>query len=361
VTGADASGVIVRALVAACAFAAIPSLAHAAGTPAPAATPAAVSEAESDALVRTAFEAPKRVSYVGQLQTIRWGTRIANATIQRVEHLAPASTRRTFLAPEALYGEYDVTVGENTTKIDPKEKRAMVERNPATENSTAMNNSLALLEANYRAILGPVEVVAARPATTVSLVNKYTGERIMRLWIDNETKIVLAKEAYHADGSLAWRTRFDDIRFTTEIPPNIFSLDTPPGFHYVEGRHFADSTADEGHALDEAGFKPVIPHYLPNGFSEVGADVSTIRTVRNLHVIYSDGIRGLSLFENDADDAANFDGLRPMTTHFDGHDATYVRDGPTTLLAWHEHGLAFALVGDLDIRELTEIAISVVP
>jgi negative regulator of sigma E activity len=105
----------------------------------------------------------------------------------------------------------------------------------------------------------------------------------------------------------------------------------------------------------------VIPHYLPNGFSEVGADVATIRTVRNLHVIYSDGIRGLSLFENDTDESANFDGLRPATTHFAGHEATYVRDGPTTLLAWHDHGLAFALVGDLDIRELAQIAISVEP
>ena len=346
-----------RALAVACALAALPSLACA-GTIAP---PAPVSEAESDALVRTAFEAPKRISYVGQLQTIRWGTRIANATIQRVEHLAPASTRRTFLAPEALYGEYDVTVGETTTKIDPKQKRVLVEENPATDNNLAMNSALTLLEANYRAILGPVEVVAARPATTVSLVNKFTGERIMRIWIDNDTKIVLAKEAYHADGSLAWRTRFDDIRFTGEIPANIFSLDTPPGFVAIAGHHYASSTAGQQRALDDAGFKPVIPHYLPNGFSEIGADISTIKSVRNLHVLYSDGIRGLSLFENDTDDSTNFDGLRPVTTHFEGHDATYVRDGPTTLLAWHERGLAFALVGDLDIRELTEIAISVVP
>jgi negative regulator of sigma E activity len=347
----------VRAVIVAVALAALPAVALAAQPP----TSAALSESASDALVRTAFEAPKRISYVGQLQTIRWGTRIASATIQRVEHLAPESTRRTFLAPEALYGEYDVTVGETTSKIDPKQKRVLVEENPATDNSVAINSTLSLLEANYRAILGPVEVVAARPATTVSLVNKYTGERMMRVWIDNETKIVLAKEAYHADGSLAWRTRFDDIRFTSEIPPDIFSLAVPPGFQEIAGRHFASSTSDQQHALDEAGFKPVIPHYLPNGFSEVGADISMIKTVRNLHVLYSDGIRGLSLFENDTDDLANFDGLKPIATHFEGHDANYVRDGPTTLLAWHEHGLAFALVGDLDIHELTEIAISVVP
>ncbi len=346
------------------AFAAVSVLAtlpaSAAPTPAPI-PPATATQAQSDALVRTAFDAPRRVSYVGQIQTIRWGTRIASATIQRVEHLAPQSTRRTYLAPEALYGEVDVTVGVTTTKIDPKQRRVMVEENPTTDNAAALNSNLTLLAQNYKAILGPVEIVAARPATTVSLVNKYTGERMMRIWIDNDTKIVLAKEAYHADGSLAWRMRFDDIRFTGEIPPDIFSTEAPPGFRSIEGHHFADSTADEQGALDDAGFKPVVPHYLPNGFNAIGADITTIKGVRNLHVLYSDGIRGLSLFENDTDAAANFAGLKPATTHFEGHDAQYVRDGPTTLLAWREHGLAFALVGDLDVRELTQIAISVLP
>jgi negative regulator of sigma E activity len=356
--GADAPAWMLRTAVAACALAALTTLATAATVPAPA---PASSDAAADDLVRTAFEAPKHVSYVGELQTIRWGTRIANATVQRVEHLAPESTRRTFLAPEALYGEYDVTVGETTTKTDPRQKRVLIEENPTSENSAAINLNLALLVANYRAIIGPVDIVAARPATTVSLVNRYTGERMMRIWIDNDTKIVLAKEAYRADGSLAWRTRFDDIRFTSTIPANIFSQEVPPGFESIAGHHFANSSADQAHALDEAGFKPVIPHYLPNGFSEVGADVATIHSVRNLHVIYSDGIRGLSLFENDTDTSANFAGMRPEVTHFEGHDATYAREGPTTLLTWHEHGLAFALVGDLDVREMTEIATSVVP
>jgi hypothetical protein len=92
------------AIAAACS---LPAVIMAAPTPAP---------ADSNALVRKALEAPRHVSYVGQLQTIRWGMRVANATIQRVEHLAPSSTRRTFLAPEALYGEYDVTLGTTTTR-----------------------------------------------------------------------------------------------------------------------------------------------------------------------------------------------------------------------------------------------------
>jgi negative regulator of sigma E activity len=316
---------------------------------------------DSNALVKQALEAPRHVSYVGQLQTIRWGTRVANATIQRVEHLAPSSTRRTFLAPEALYGEYDITLGTTTTKIDPKQHRAMVSENPSSDNSIAMNSSIALLVANYKALIGAVEIVAGRPATTISLVNRYTGERMMRLWIDNETKMVLAKEAYHQDGSLAWRSRFDEIRFTGEIPSVVFSTTIPPDFQHVEGRRFADINDDLQRTLDDAGFKAVNPRYLPDGFHIIGAENSTFRGLRNLHLLYSDGIRTLSLFENNADSEPDFGGVKPSITHFEGHDAQYVKDGPTTLLTWREHGLAFALIGDLDLKKLTEIAVSVVP
>jgi negative regulator of sigma E activity len=345
---------MLRRLAAAFAIAAflVPAAAMAAPTPAP---------VDANALVREALDAPRHVSYVGQLQTIRWGNRVANATIQRVEHLAPTSTRRTFLAPEALYGEYDITLGTTTTKIDPKQHRAMISENPASDNVITMNTNIALLAANYRAVTGPVENVAGRPATTVSLVNRYTGERMMRLWIDNETKVVLGKEAYHQDGSLAWRSRFDEIRFTGQIPSGVFSATIPQGFQEVEGRRFADMSDDLQRILDEAGFKAVNPRYLPDGFHIIGAENSSFRGLRNLHLLYSDGIRTLSLFENNADSEPDFGGVKPSITHFEGHDAQYVKDGPTTLLTWREHGLAFALIGDLDLKKLTEIATSVIP
>ncbi len=311
--------------------------------------------------MRTALDATKHVSYVGQLETTRWGARAASATVQRVEHLAPSQTRRTYLAPEDLYGEYDVTSGTTTRKFDPRHNRVLVTDSPGG-NRRAMraDGNVALLEQNYHAVLGPGDVVAGRPASTVWLVNRYTGVRAMRLWIDNGTKVVLAKEAYHADGSLAWRMRFDEIRFTAEIPRNIFSPAVPTGFA-VTDRHFNEISTDLQRMTDEAGFRSVGPRYLPDGFNIIGADVSQVNGVRNLHFVYSDGMRTVSLFENNAGAAADFGTLKPMITHFEGHDAQYVKDGPTTLLSWQERGLAFALVGDLDIRELIQIATSVVP
>jgi negative regulator of sigma E activity len=344
-------------------FAAVCTIAAAVAFPtlALAAQRAPAAPADSNALVRAAIDAPRHVSYVGQLQTIRWGMRVASATIQRVEHLAPSSTRRTFLAPEDLYGQYDITLGTTTTKIDPREHRAMVTENPSSDNASTLNSNLALLAANYRAVAGPVEIVAARPSTTVSLVNRYTGELMMRLWIDNDTRIVLAKEAYRPDGSLAWRSRFDEIRYTNEIPSDDFSVVIPPGFQEVEGRRFADVTDDLQRTFDEAGFKPVNPQYLPDGFHIIGAESSTIDGVHNIHLLYSDGIRTLSLFENDVDSTPDFGGVKPSVTHFEGHDAQYIKDGPTMLLSWREHGLAFTLIGDLDLKGLTDIAASVIP
>ena len=132
----------------------------------------------------------------------------------------------------------------------------------------------------------------------------------MRLWIDVQTHVVLAKEAYHSDGSLAWSTRYEDIRYTDDIPQSIFSSATPPGFVTVHGRSYQEARTLPN-AVPDAGFKPVTPKYLPDGFVLSGADVSQIKGVRNLHLIYSDGIRTISLFENATDRAIDFAGLAP--------------------------------------------------
>ncbi|MFN2460317.1 MAG: sigma-E factor regulatory protein RseB domain-containing protein [Candidatus Velthaea sp.] len=315
----------------------------------------------ADEVVRAAAEAPKHVSYVGQLQSTRWSMNAAVSTITRIEHKAPDETRRTYLAPPGLYGSYFVTHGAKTSRYDVKNSRVVFSENLATENQVAFNDNIALLSANYHAIAGPDEAIAGRPTITVSLINRHNGERMMRLWIDAQTRIVLAKESYHSDGSLASRMKFDEIRYTNDIPDGIFATSVPSGFRAVQGRRYAEPSTDIGSVVKNAGFTPIGPRFLPEGFAIIGADVSEVKGVKSLHLLYSDGLRNLSLFENGSNAAADFGTLKPMTTSFEGHDAQYVKDGPTTLLAWREHRLAFALVGDLEIKELTDIAISVVP
>ena len=315
----------------------------------------------ADELVRAATDAPKRISYVGEEQSTRWGSNQAIATIVRIEHKAPGDTRRTYLAPQSVYGEYTITNGTRSFDFDVARQTLISSENLAADNQVAINNNIALVFANYSAVAGPDQTVAGRATHGVSLINRHTGERMMRLDIDTQTNIVLNKESFHSDGSLASRMRFDEIRFTADIPAGIFATDVPAGYQSVKGRHYGLPSTDIGAAVRNAGFTPVGPRYLPEGFSIISADASMVKGVKSLHLLYSDGLRNLSLFENASNAAADFGTLRPSSTKFENHEAAYVKDGPTTLLAWREHGLAFALVGDLDIKELTEIATSVVP
>jgi outer membrane lipoprotein-sorting protein len=332
-----------------------------AGSAAPAASPPpAVVGSDARPLIVAAAAAPKHVSFVGQMSSIRSGTTRATAVVSKIEHRAPDETRRTYLAPQVLYGQFVISRGAMSWNVDPTMKRVVVSENRAAVDPVAVVDDIALLDSNYRAVRSTSDDVANRKTDVVDLVSRYTGERAMRLWLDTQTHVVLAKEAYHSDGSLAWRTRFDDIRYTEGIPEAIFAASVPAGYQRVRGRSYKEPEMAPG-AIPDAGFTPITPKYLPEGFSLVGSEVATVKSVRNLHLIYSDGVRTLSLFENATNRVADFGVLKPQTTTFENHDAKYVRDGPTLLLAWREKGLAFTLVGDLDLRELVRIGISVVP
>jgi negative regulator of sigma E activity len=313
------------------------------------------------ALLRASIEAPRDLSYVGQFETVRFSSNRASATIVKVEHRAPTLTRRWYLAPESLYGDYTITRGDATYEFDTKHAKVTISRNALMDDPSAASGNFDRVMQNYRALVDGSDTVADRLTYAVVLINKYTGERAARMWIDRGTGLVLKKEEYHANGSVAAQTRFEGIRYTASIPDGIFSTQTPAGYAEVSGPDVAQPSADIESAIKDAGFTPYTPKDLPQGFSLTGADVTTVSGVRTLHLLYSDGLRTISLFENATGAAADFGTLRPKTATFEGHDAQYVEDGPTTLLTWKEHDLHFALVGDLLEPELVAIATSVVP
>ena len=312
-------------------------------------------------LLRASIDAPRNVSYVGQFESVRFSSNRATATIVKVEHRAPSLTRRWYLAPEELYGDYTVTRGDATYEFDNKRETLTVSRTAMLDDPGSASGNFNRVMQNYRALSDGTDTVADRMTDTVVLINRYTGERAARLWIDRTTNLVLKREEYHANGSVASQTRFEGIRYTNSIPDDIFSTAAPAGFAQLAGPDVAQASTDTQRAVREAGFAPYTPKNLPQGFSLIGADVTTVNSVRTLHLLYSDGLRTISLFENARGAAADFGALRPKEISFEGHDAQYVEDGPTTLLTWNEHDLHFALVGDLLKPELVQIAISVVP
>ncbi|GAC1310591.1 MAG: outer membrane lipoprotein-sorting protein [Vulcanimicrobiaceae bacterium] len=321
----------------------------------------AVAATDATTLLRESLDAPKSVSYIGQLETVRFSSNRAVATIAKVEHRAPTSTRRWFVAPEALYGDYIIDRGGSTYQFDTKHSKVIVSRNATPENAVTSSGNIDRVLANYRAVIEGSETVAEHATISIVLLNKYTGERALRVWLDKETHLVLKKEEYHGNGSVASQTRFDALRYTAEIPEGIFSTDVPSGYTQIPGQDVATMDNDIERVIAQAGFKPFEPQILPQGFTKISGDVRDVKGVKTLHLLYSDGLRSISLFENATGAAADFGALHPKTVGINGQQGQYVEDGPTTLLTWKERGLFFALVGDLMRNELVEIAKSVVP
>jgi negative regulator of sigma E activity len=318
----------------------------------------AQSGADGTALLRDAVLAYNKYSYTGQVQNTDFGSQRADSVLFRIDHRAPDMTRRWYLAPDELYGDSIIGRGDASYDIDPHKHEIIVTHDDALDDQVAMDDNFGLLLHNYRAVVGPDDNVAGHKAIDVLLINKYTGETVMRIAVDAQTKLVLEKDRYSPTGSIAHQMRFEQITYTNALPAQLFEI---PSSGYVrrQGPGHALPSNDLEAVVRTAGFQAVGPKYLPDGFLPVAGDVSDIKGVRTLHVLYSDGLRTVSLFENARGAAVDMSKFTVHTTKVRSGDAQYVEDGSTTLLTWASGPRHFALVGELSRAELVRIASSV--
>ncbi len=114
-----------------------------------------------------------------------------------------------------------------------------------------------------------------------------------------------------------------------------------------------------GHALTlsqarrTAGFDLVAPPRLHPGYR-----LDTIRRIEGrdaLHLLYTDGIHTLSLFEQPLDGDL---GLGPRDFR---EYAVYRRQGQRggTILAWRDHALSYVLIGNIEMNQLMDMAQSI--
>ena len=325
------------------------ALALSAATPRPSATD----------LLRDAMSAPQHVSYVGEVQIMRIGSQRSDVSIYRVEHRAPDETRRWYLAPQALYGDSIISLGGTTYSVDVKHERILVSHENENDDQLVENGNFGILMANYDAVYAPDEVLNGRPVRVVLLNNRYTGQTIMRVHIDASTGLLLERQEYASNGSLIENMRVEQVRYTDTIPEGIFQL--PPGLPRENSVAHGALSSDVARVISSAGFAAVVPKYLPEGLRPIAADVTAIKNVPTLHLLYSDGIRTVSFFQNEKDAAVDLSHYRVNAATVASHPAKYVEEGPTTLLAWADGTRHFALVGDLSLSELEKIGASVVP
>uniref|UniRef100_E6Q5F0 Sigma factor AlgU regulatory protein MucB n=1 Tax=mine drainage metagenome TaxID=410659 RepID=E6Q5F0_9ZZZZ len=322
--------------------------------------PGAALAAQRDAtpLLRAALHAPHIVSYVGEIESIRFGAHGTQATLFRVEHRAPDLTHRWYIVPQSAFGETEIERGDTTYVLDPQHHRVLVERNRALDDRIVIADNVGLMLRNYRPVQQGMGHLLGFPVDIVALVNNYTGNTMMRLWLDARSHLVLERKVFGDDGALLGEQRFENLAYAKNIPMRVFAI--PTDLKRVDRTLHRRPSNDIAAVLRTMPFKAHRPHYLPDGFIPIAADRTIDGGVPQAHLLYSDGIRMISLFEN-AGASLDLDGLHARTLRVDGVSAKLASHGSTSLLAWSKNGMHYALVGSLDSEELTKIAASVAP
>jgi negative regulator of sigma E activity len=307
-------------------------------------------------LLQAVLSAPSRISYSGVVESVRTGSHGSQASVYRIEHRAPDLTRRSYSAPPDLLGSSDIVKGNRTFRIDPKRRR-IVETATATLGDVQESASAALIRANYRAVRVGNEMFDGRPTIDALLVNRHTHRATMFVRVDSQTKIVLDRQVFGADGALVSETRLQQVRYG-EVPAATFAL--PKEYAVVAAQQSIGPAEDPERLIREAGFAARKPS-LPEGFAPLDGDVVTLRGTRTIQLLYSDGIRTVSLFESPAAVTPNMNPLHPQSVSIGSHNGEYAEDGSVALLTWNDGTLYYTLVGDLGRPELQSIAGAITP
>jgi negative regulator of sigma E activity len=313
----------------------------------------------AETLLLAAIAAPSSVSYVGVVESVRMGSRQSEASVYRVEHLAPDLTRRVYTAPAALAGDCVVSKRELVFSVDPKRRRIVETRNDAVDDSSALTVDQALLRQNYGVTRTGSESYDGRPAVDLDVINKHTHRIAMVLRIDAATKIVLDQEEFAPGGTLAVVQRFEEIRYASQLPLADFAL--PNHYSLVQGAALEELSGRPDRVARNAGFAAREPRALPDGFGPVEGNLVEMHGVRTVHLLYSDGLRTVSLFESATASTLEATGLEKRSLRVAGRNAEYAEDGATALLAWSDGTLYYTLVGEVGLIDLPRLAESITP
>ena len=221
---------------------------------------------------------------------------------------------------------------------------------PGCERMAAWDETaLATISARYWVLLTGRGRVAGRPAYRITILPRGAERPLRELWVDAERALVLrARQFDLSTGARVVETWFTHVEYDAlpTVPAVGAGPPMPPAF---------SSLVTAERLARVAGFQPLAPTRLPGGFVLRGGLITDCPCgceIRVVHLRYSDGVRGVSLFQRvDAPhqcvDEAVCCGHTPQGRVQTG--------GGMRFLTLRRGGLEVTLVSDLSEEKLRQI------
>ena len=295
-------------------------------------TPAPVVEPAARRLLDRASSMPTTTAYSGVEFVSTWATGGTTSVVVDVEHTPGRGTTVT------------------ASGVGSGAPRSMTVR--AAGVSASSGNAVSLLAAHYSLAVSGVEEVAGRPAEVVTARRPASGSPVVaKLWIDQESGLVLRREVYDDQGRTTRASAFIQVVVGSgsdgarghagdAATTSLGSVQPAQPWDAVIG-------AAELRRMRAAGW--VSPAALPGPLTLVdarrgGADNDVV------HLTYSDGLATVSVFQepgrldlDSASSSAGDSGFRAI--EISGHQV-WVRGTVPQHVTWTSGSLVFTVVAD---------------
>jgi sigma-E factor negative regulatory protein RseB len=204
---------------------------------------------------------------------------------------------------------------------------------------------LHLLARSYDLRVAGAATVAGRRSTVVE-VRRLGGAVAARWWVDETTGLLLRRELYDPAGSTTRTSAFEQVRIGA-------TRRLPAGGTVLRPMDRADLPPDAA-ALRGAGW--VCPDGGLGGLSLVTAGRMATSHGEVLHLVYSDGVMSVSVFEQRGRlDAASLRGWQAQRW---GSALVHVRPGTPRQLVWSGAGSVFTVVADAPAATVVAVVVS---
>jgi hypothetical protein len=197
----------------------------------------------------------------------------------------------------------------------------------------------------YDAGLAGTSVLDTGPASVLELLERDGSIRREVLHVDDASGLIVRRETYAPDGHPLRVVAFTSLEVATEPL-------RPPEVEDLEVETVSLSPADLA-ALDSQGFEA--PDRLPAEYTLVGGYEVDDASVPTLHLVYTDGLYTLSLFQQQGRlSRSALEGATALRTPTDGVVWRWPGSEPRRVI-WTGDGRTYTVLTDAPVDEVLEV------
>ena len=307
-------------------------------------------------LLKKTEDTEKHPSFQGKKITVDFSHSYPQVTYWRITHLGSRQERLEKVTPAGDQEEILITSGPEKLHYFIKQGvliREIVQGEK--QDFDPLRKNIDLARQNYTIETIGESLVGRHKVIRVQLHPRFAGRPQQEIWISPEAGLSLRSEIYGTEGKLSTLESFSEMEINPSIPAAALKINLPENVRKAD--FIVYPQPDLAAAARSFGQRIFVPDFLPAGFVLKGIVLNKIGENSRLQLIYSDGLTGLSVFEEKHQPTVDTAlGLNPG----DGGFFTVSR-GLTQLLAFLRGNLKIVLVGEVGKNEINQIAESLKP